>query len=134
MARSYSRSLSGVLLSFLDGYRVINIFALPLVVLIAWNVLMYVLRLRSRLFASFYSRWARTRIAYQAGRGQFNPFQRAWLALRHLRRFAGDWWEVARPLFAARARGLLHIAAIAVAVGLMAKRYSFRGIILRAVS
>jgi hypothetical protein len=118
---------SGVLLSFLDGGRVINIFALPLVVLIAWNVLMYVLRLRSRLFANFYSRWARTRIDRLLGHStRFN----APLA-PGLRRFAGDWWEVARPLFAARALGLLHIAAIAVAVGLIAG-YSFRGIILRA--
>ncbi len=118
---------SGVLLSFLDGGRVINIFALPLVVLIAWNVLMYVLRLRSRLFASFYSRWARTRIDRLLGHStRFN----APLA-PGLRRFVGDWWEVARPLFAARAHGLLHIAAIAVALGLIAG-YSFRGIILRA--
>jgi Protein of unknown function (DUF2868) len=119
--------VSGVLLSFLDGGRVINIFALPLVVLIAWNFLMYVLRLRSRLFANFYSRWARTRIDRLLGHStRFN----APLA-PGLRRFAGDWWEVARPLFAARALGLLHIAAIAVALGLIAG-YSFRGIILRA--
>ena len=146
--------VAGVLLSFLDGGgRVINIFALPLVVLIAWNLLVYVLRLgrrrgrivastagtvgsasnlaktlpRSSMFANFYSRWARTRIDRLLGHStRFN----APLA-PGLRRFAGDWWEVARPLFAARARRLLHFAAITVALGLIAG-YFFRDIILRA--
>jgi hypothetical protein len=144
---------AGVLLSFLDGGgRVINIFALPLVVLIAWNLLVYVLRLgrrrgrivastagaasmvgevvtapRASLFANFYSRWSRTRIDRLLGHStRFN----APLA-PGLRRFAGDWWEVARPVFAARARRLLHLAALAVASGLIAGYY-FRGIILRA--
>ena len=140
----------GILLCFLDGGHAINIFALPLVVLIVWNLLVYVLRLgrrrgrivastastpstvakvvpRASLFASFYSRWARTRIDRLLGHStRFN----APLA-PGLRRFAGDWWEVAQPLFAARARRLLHLSAMAVALGLIAG-YSFRGIILRA--
>jgi len=149
----------GVLFCFLDGGRAINIFALPLILLIVWNLLVYVLRLgrrrgrivastastastasaaptpgtaakvapRATLFANFYSRWARTRIDKLLGHStRFN----APLA-PGLRRFAGDWWEVAQPLFAARARRLLHFSAMAVALGLVAG-YSFRGIILRA--
>jgi len=147
----------GVLLSFLDGGHTINIFALPLVVLIAWNLLVFVASLgrrrgrivastagptnsatgparsankpvpRSSVFANFYSRWARTRIDRLLGHStRFN----APLA-PGLRRFAGDWWEVAQPLFAARARRLLHLSAIAAALGLIAG-YFFRGIILRA--
>ena len=140
----------GILLCFLDGGRAINIFALPLVLLIVWNLLVYVLRLgrrrgrivastastpstvakvvpRTSLFASFYSRWARTRIDRLLGHStRFN----APLA-PGLRRFAGDWWEVAQPLFAVRARRLLHLSAMAVALGLIAG-YCFRGIILRA--
>jgi hypothetical protein len=152
----------GVLFCFLDGGRAINIFALPLILLIVWNLLVYVLRLgrrrgrivastastasttatastaptpstaakvapRATLFANFYSRWARTRIDKLLGHStRFN----APLA-PGLRRFAGDWWEVAQPLFAARARRLLHLSAMAIALGLMAG-YSFRGIILRA--
>jgi Protein of unknown function (DUF2868) len=152
--------VAGVLLSFLDGRRAINIFALPLVVLIAWNLLVYVARLgrrrtsatkntpgvasvcavqvttpasggasppRRSLFASFYSRWTRSRIDKLLGHStRFN----APLA-PGLRRFAGDWWEVAQPLFAARARRLLHLSAMAVALGLIAGYY-FRAIILRA--
>jgi Protein of unknown function (DUF2868) len=155
----------GVLFCFLDGGRAINIFALPLILLIVWNLLVYVLRLgrrrgrivastastasrastasttstaptpgsaakvvpRPSLFANFYSRWARTRIDKLLGHStRFN----APLA-PGLRRFAGDWWEVAQPLFAARARRLLHLSAMAVALGLIAGYY-FRGIILRA--
>ena len=150
---------AGVLLSFLDGGRLINLFALPLVVLIAWNLLIYVSRLGRRrttttkstpgvvsvnanraasvagsvspprlsLFASFYSRWARTRIDKLLGHStRFN----APLA-PGLRRFAGDWWGVSQPLFAARARRLLHLSAVAVALGLIAGYY-LRGVILRA--
>ena len=143
----------GVLFCFLDGGHAINLFALPLVLLIVWNLLVYVLTLgrrrgrivastastssaagniakvvpRASLFASFYSRWARTRIDRLLGHStRFN----APLA-PGLRRFAGDWWEVAQPLFAARARRLLHLSAMAVALGLIAGYY-FRGIILRA--
>jgi hypothetical protein len=143
----------GILFCFLDGGRAINIFALPLVLLIVWNLLVYVLRLgrrrgrivastaatssaagnvakvvpRASLFASCYSRWARTRIDRLLGHStRFN----APLA-PGLRRFAGDWWEVAQPLFAVRARRLLHLSAMAVALGLITGYY-FRGIILRA--
>ena len=141
---------AGVLLSFLDGSRAINIFALPLILLIAWSLLVYVAKLgrrrgrivastggpastadkampRSSLFARCYSRWARTRIDKLLGHStRFN----APLA-PGLRRFAGDWWEVAQPLFAARARRLLHLSALAVALGLIGGYY-LRGVILRA--
>ncbi|MDB6012898.1 MAG: hypothetical protein JWL65_5148 [Gammaproteobacteria bacterium] len=166
----------GVLLSFLDGNRGINIFALPLVMLIAWNLLVYVSMLRrwrkkssdaapatapgvasssagaskatsdpskvvsvadsagSRpprlsLFAGFYSRWARSRIDKLLGHStHFN----APLA-PGLRRFAGDWWEVARPLFAMKARRLLHLSAVVVALGLIVGYY-LRGFILRSAA
>jgi hypothetical protein len=166
----------GALLSFLDGDRGINIFALPLVLLIAWNLLVYISMLsrwrgkrsapaatapglassgagaskaappdpsnvvslsdtaRSRpprlsLFAGFYSRWTRSRIDKLLGHStHFN----APLA-PGLRRFAGDWWEVARPLFAMRARRLLHLSAVVVALGLIAGYY-LRGFILRSAA
>ena len=164
----------GVLLSFLDGDRGINIFALPLVMLIAWNLLVYVSMLsrwrgkrsaatapglassgagaskatppdsskvasvsgsagprppRLSLFAGFYSRWARSRIDKLLGHStHFN----APLA-PGLRRFAGDWWEVARPLFATKARRLLHLSALVMALGLIAGYY-LRGFILRSAA
>ena len=166
----------GVLLSFLDGDRGINIFALPLVMLIAWNLLVYISMLSrwrgrrsgaaaaapglatsgagaskatpsdsskvvsapdsadsrpSRLspFAGFYSRWARSRIDKLLGHStHFN----APLA-PGLRRFAGAWGDVARPRFAMKARRLLHLSAVVVAVGLIAGYY-LRGFILRSAA
>jgi hypothetical protein len=160
----------GVLLSFLDGGRGINIFALPLVALIAWNLLVYVSMLgrwrarsgrantskgaasaasaaagdtkvtpgtgsaaarppRLSMFAGFYSRWARSRIDKLLGHStHFN----APLA-PGLRRFAGDWWEVAQPLFAVRARRLLHLSAVMVALGLIVGYY-LRGFVLRSAA
>jgi hypothetical protein len=125
----------GALLSFLDGRRGINLFALPLVGLIAWNLLVYVWMLghrgkpRTSLLAGTYARWARSHIDRLLGHStRFN----APLA-PGLRRFAGDWWEVARPLFAVRARRLLHLCAAAVALGLIAGYY-LRGFILRSAA
>jgi uncharacterized membrane protein len=73
----------------------------------------------SSWLASLYSRWARghlERLLHHSTR--FN----APLA-PGLRRFAGDWWEVAQPLFAARGRRLLHLCAVLVALGLAAGYY-----------
>lgn len=132
---------SGVAVAFADGGR-IDIFAYPLVGLVIWNLIVYLV-LIVRLLES---------------RGQDSPrggFIRRWLAVLYanrvraridtlithsigfnaplapgLRRFAADWWEVGQPLFRVRARRLLHLAAILAAVGLMAG-YDFRGWILR---
>ena len=131
----------GVALAFADGGRRIDIFAYPLIGLVLWNLIVYVV-LIIRTFRSprqaardgFCRRWlvrlyasrVRTRIdaliTHSIG---FN----APLA-PGLRRFAADWWEVGRPLFRDRARRLLHLAAILAAAGLMAG-YDLRGWLLR---
>ena len=113
----------GALLSFLDGHYGINILAPPLVGLVLWNVLVYVLMLGRRSASSWlarlYSRWARGHFERLLSHStRFN----APLA-PGLRRFAGDWWEVARPLFAARGRRLLHWCAVFVALGLVTGYY-----------
>ncbi|HEY0341054.1 MAG TPA: DUF2868 domain-containing protein, partial [Steroidobacteraceae bacterium] len=80
-------------------------------------------------FAGFYARWARSRIDTLLGHStHFN----APLA-PGLRRFAGDWWEVAKPLFAVKARRLLHWSAVVVALGLIVGYY-VRGFILRSAA
>jgi hypothetical protein len=119
----------GVLLAFFDGRYGINILAPPLVGLVIWNVLVYFFMVgrpsTSTWLAGLYSRWARGHferlLSHSTG---FN----APLA-PGLRRFAGDWWEVARPLFVARGRRLLHLCAVLVALGLVTGYY-FRAHVL----
>ncbi len=134
-AISFDRSLLllafalGVLLSFLDGRYGINILAPPLVGLVIWNALVYVFMLArgsaSPWLTGLYSRWARGHLQRLLNHStRFN----APLA-PGLRRFAGDWWEVAQPLFAARGRRLLHLCAMLVALGL-AVGYYFRAHVL----
>jgi hypothetical protein len=126
--------LLGVVLSFVDRGRGIDIFALPLVVLILWNLLIYVTLwrrppARRTWFARFYARSARRHLDdLLAHSSHFN----APLA-PGLSRFAGDWWNIAQPLFAVRARRLLHLSAVLVAVGLIIGYY-IRAEILRAAA
>lgn len=145
--------LAGIALSWLDGGNGINIFAPPLALLIAWNLLVYLwLSARRRAganlvtgqpstvesdppqprefwFGRFYARWVRGRIDRLLGHStRFN----APLA-PGLRRFAGDWLDIAQPLFHARARRLLHLSAALVAVGL-ATGYYFRAFVLRSAA
>jgi len=119
----------GALLSFLDGRYGIDILAPPLVGLVIWNALVCLLMLGRRSasagLAGLYSRWARGR--FERLLNHSNRFN-APLA-PGLRRFAGDWWEVAQPLFAARGRRLLHLCAVLVALGLVTGYY-FRAHVL----
>lgn len=127
--------LAGVALSALDGVRRINVLAFPLVGLIAWNLAMYVVVMVQRL------RTARD----SAPRGQWLAAlsARAWFGRARslvaqskafdarlaeaLKRFIAEWGEAARPMLLARATRMLHLAAAAVGIGLVAGLYA-RGI------
>lgn len=143
--------LLGLLLAFADGRRM-DIFAYPLVGLVLWNLIVYII-LIVRVFRS--PRQADRPVATAAARAaaavQRDGFFRRWLArvygnrvharidafITHsigfnaplapgLRRFTADWCEVGRPMFRERAHRLLHLAAILAAAGLMAG-YELRG-------
>ncbi len=145
----------GVAIAFADGGR-IHIFAYPLIGLLLWNLIVYVI-LIVRTVRSPGQRGLAADSA--AGRPTAaiprDGFFRRWLArlyanrvharidalIAHsigfnaplapgLRRFAADWCEVGRPVFRERVRRLLHLAGILAAAGLMAG-YDFRGWILR---
>ena len=124
--------LLGVALSFLDSSRGIDIFALPLVVLILWNLLIYASLWRQgpprqTWFVRIYARSARRHLeSLLAHSSHFNA-----PLVPGLSRFVGDWWNIAPPLFAVRARRLLHLGALLLAVGLIAGDY-LRAEILRA--
>jgi hypothetical protein len=144
----------GIGLAFVDGGR-IDIFAPPLIGLLLWNLIVYIV-LILRIFRSPRQRSrAAGAVARQAAVIQRDGFFRRWLArlyanrvharidafITHsigfnaplapgLRRFAADWCEVGRPVFRERVRRVLHLAAILAAAGLMAG-YDSRGWILR---
>lgn len=152
--------ITGAILSLVDGGGGINIFALPLAVLIVWNLVSYVRMLGPRLrhrsaaasagsrssgsgataaatealpgrswFGHFYARWVRRRIERLLGHStRFN----APLA-SGLRRFVADWWYIAQPLFQTRARRLLHLSAVSLALGLVAAYY-LRAFVLRSAA
>ncbi|HEX3844194.1 MAG TPA: hypothetical protein VHV80_07530, partial [Steroidobacteraceae bacterium] len=149
----------GVGIAFADGGRRIGIFAYPLIGLVIWNLVVYViLVIRTFGSARHGAQPASVVTAREARAGQRDGFLRRWLIRAYanrvrtridtlithsigfnaplapgLRRFAADWWEVGRPLFRDRARRLLHLAAILAAAGLMAG-YDLRGWILRQVA
>jgi hypothetical protein len=145
----------GVAIAFADGGR-IGIFAYPLIGLVLWNLIVYVvLIVRALRSARQGSAAVSSAVARDAAAAQRDGFFRRWLArlyanrvrarietlITHsigfnaplapgLRRFAADWCEVGRPLFRERMRRVLHLAAILAAAGLMAG-YDLRGWILR---
>jgi hypothetical protein len=146
----------GVGVAFADGARRIGIFAYPLIGLVIWNLVVYVvLVIRTFRSARQGAQPAGTVTAREARSGQRDGFLRRQLIRAYangvrtridtlithsigfnaplapgLRRFAADWRELGRPLFRDRARRLLHLAAILAAAGLMAG-YDLRGWILR---
>jgi hypothetical protein len=128
---------TGLSLSALDGTRRINVLAFPLLGLVVWNLLAYVL---------IAIRWSR---APRSSAPALSPGARllARAALARLRRlvsraaafnaplsdalgrFLGEWFEATRPLLVARTTRVLHLAAAAVGLGLIAGLY-LRGIAL----
>jgi len=147
--------LLGFCLAFVDGAARIDIFAYPLIGLVLWNLVVYVVLIVRAFRSSARPGQAAGAAAREAVALQRDGFFRRWLArlyanrvyaridtlITHsigfnaplapgLRRFAADWREVGRPLFRERARRLLHWSAILAAIGLMAG-CDFRGWILR---
>jgi hypothetical protein len=127
--------LGGLALSALDGTRRINVLAFPLLALVLWNLLVYGFviagALRDRAAAKSAGRWlpglaaraATSRLAALVARSKsFNaPLAQA------LAHFLREWQEAARALLLARAARVLHLAAAAVGIGLIAGLY-LRGI------
>jgi hypothetical protein len=130
--------LSGIGLSALDGSRRINILAFPCIGLIAWNLAMYGLlavswvkaRSRGDSRSRRPGRWAGQVIA-----------RRMAPLLRQTRRvhallgeaigsYAAGWATLGGPFIAQHLRRWLHLAASAVALGLIAGLY-VRGTVLR---
>ncbi|HKP60782.1 MAG TPA: DUF2868 domain-containing protein [Polyangiales bacterium] len=128
----------GLGMSALDGSQRIDLLAFPLLGLLAWNFVVYVVLIVASLrprrprppvalwLSSSYARWIRSRadaLLRQASR--FNvPLAEA------LQRFAVDWAQVAHPLLLLRAQRLFHAGAALLALGLVTGMY-VRGMVLR---
>lgn len=147
--------LLGVALAFASGRR-IDIFAYPLIGLVLWNLIVYIILIVRSLSSPGGSAPAADGSAMRAAAaGRRDGVLRRWLTrlyanrvyaridtfITHsigfnaplapgLRRFAADWCEVGAPMFRERTRRLLHLSAILAAAGLMAG-YDLRGWLLR---
>lgn len=144
-------------IAFIDGGR-IDIFAYPLIGLVLWNLIVYIILIVRALQSPRRAQTPQTAASRDAAASAHDGFFRRWLAKAYgnrvrarietlithsigfnaplapgLRRFAADWWEVGRALFRERARRLLHFSAIFAALGLIVG-YWMRGSILRQVA
>jgi hypothetical protein len=123
----------GVAVDRIGGAQRVNVLAPPVLVLLAWNLAVYL-----ALAAGFVVRYGeasamgplRRAVAWLAGRrpgahharhGTDDPVPAA------LAELARQWTAQAAPLYAARAARILHLAAAALALGLLAGLY-LRGI------
>jgi hypothetical protein len=114
--------------------RRVNLLAFPLLGLILWNLVVYVLLLGEPL-AVFHgpARWlasALGRIGSRLARTRLHaaaPEQGRWLATS-LARFATLWTQETSPLLLARARRLLHLGAFGLALGVLLGMY-VRGLV-----
>ncbi|HET7204421.1 MAG TPA: DUF2868 domain-containing protein [Steroidobacteraceae bacterium] len=131
----------GLALSVLDSRVRIEIVAFPLLGLVLWNLVVYAVlavatlrRPRSRApgavstaagWVAWPLRWGWRRAASLVRQASFyhRPLASA------LRRFSEEWWPLAQPLLALEGRRIFHLAAAAVALGLVAGFY-VRGIAL----
>jgi hypothetical protein len=128
-AAAVAAFVAGLLLDHIGGDHSINLLAPPAWALMAWNLLAYVivalLALRS------------VRAPGGAPRGLRRWLQRAWIdrapggaaAPAPMQDFAAAWARQSTPLAARRAAALLHAAAAALALGLVAGMY-LRGLVL----
>jgi hypothetical protein len=129
--------LLGLLLSIADSRVRIDIVAFPLIGLIAWNLLVYLVllvrvlrRLRTRDVPPHATGWIATTARWGWRRAtrlikEADFYHRPLAAA--LRRFSDEWWLAAQPILVQQGQRLFHLAAAAVAVGLVAGLY-VRGI------
>lgn len=120
-------AVAGAMLDAVGAGRRINILAPPMIGLVAWNVLIYLLLAVGWIFTR------RSALPRHAG-----PLRR-WLVgvpqgvarVSHpaLLRFMGDWADLGRVLHARRAAAILHGAAAALAIGAIVSLY-MRGLSL----
>lgn len=128
---------AGIALSVLDGSKRINVLAFPLWGVVSWNLAVYaavaVAWIRAGRMKRRARRWLPAWIAEASMRrvGALVTRARRFHAplAQALARFAAEWQEAARPVLAARAAAVFHIAAALLGIGLIVGFY-VRGVVL----
>lgn len=131
----------GLALSLLDSRVRIEILAFPLLGVVVWNLVVYLLLLLAAIRAVrnrsvqrqstiwswtlWPARWSWQRAARLIKQSSFyhRPLSAA------LRKFSAEWWPVAQPLLSQQGQRLFHLGSAALATGLVAGFY-LRGIAL----
>lgn len=129
---------AGVGLSALDGSRRINILAFPFIGLVAWNFaayvalgLMWLRRRRGRTTRpGSAARWTRIGFGRRLGSVVQRTARVHKLLSQAIAGYVTEWVETGSAFMAQHARRWLHLAAAAVALGLIAGLY-LRGMVLR---
>jgi hypothetical protein len=126
----------GLSTAALEGRDRIDLLSFPLIGLIGWNLVVYVVlsvtwltrrggSAQPSTLSRWYASWIRERAdALVRHSSRFNvPLTEA------MQRFASEWASIAQPLVLLRAKRVFHLAAAAVALGLVAGLY-VRGLVL----
>jgi len=128
--------VAGVLADSIGSSQRINLLAPPLWGVLAWNLVVYVILLGHGLARVFMRRprgGALVRLTervLRVGRGlSARGAANSALNVDLIKGFTQAWWRVSAPLSTARATLLLHVAAAALALGLIAGMYA-RGLVL----
>jgi len=120
--------LAGMAFNRLGAGQRINLLAPPVLALLAWNVVVYVLLLIAPVVRAGKAREAaggflRRLVARIAGGAVRLPRDRTGPVGEAVATFATDWARFAAPLYAARTARILHVAAAAFAAGVVVGLY-----------
>lgn len=117
----------GLLVDRIGGAQRINVMAPPVLLLMVWNLLVYVLLLTAPLWRRATPRVMeplRAGLVYLGQGLQLGPKKRLGAPVgRWLATLAAEWGQQAAPLYLARAERILHLAAAMLAVGVIAGMY-----------
>ena len=114
---------AGFGLSALDGTQTINILGFPLLGVVLWNLAVYALLLAR---PSFSGSWLASMVVRFADRATRRLHQR--VLSDALLQFVHEWFQAAALLYRLRVARMLHVAALAFALGLIGGLY-LRGLV-----
>ena len=129
----FAALVAGVVVDQIGSGRRVNVLALPLLGLLAWNLLAYALvlaRAAAGLAGRFDPAGPLRSLLGRVGHATLPSLRdREPLIARALTRFAGDWASASVPLAGARVSRILHLGALAFAVGVLTGMYA-RGMVM----